>query len=175
MVTVARTTIALESVMAKGDIFLKVEGIEGESLDAKHKNEIQIGNYSFGAVNAGTGGTNLGSGAGKVSVHDIHCTKEVDKASPNLFISCCSGKHHPTAVITVRKSGEKPQDYMTITLSEVFLSAYSTSASEEGGIPMENFSLNFSKIKYDYKPQVADGTLGPVVSKTYDIKKNLVA
>jgi len=161
--------------MAQGDMFLKIDGIEGESQDDKHKNEIQINSFSLGATNAGTGGSNLGSGASKVQVHDIHVTKQVDKSSPNLFINCCSGKHIPTAVITVRKAGEKPQDYMTITMSEVFVSSYSETGHEGGGIPTESVSLNFSKIKYEYKTQSADGTLGAAVTKTYDLKGNKVS
>ncbi len=161
--------------MATGDMFIKIEGIEGESQDEKHKNEIQILSWSMGAANAGSSGVGEGSGTSKVNVSDFSFTKLLDKSSPNLFINCCSGKHIATVVLTVRKAGEKPQDYMTMTFNEVLISGYNVSGADGGGLPTESVSLNFSKIKHEYKEQKADGTLGGPISKTYDIKANKVS
>jgi type VI secretion system secreted protein Hcp len=69
------------------DFFLKIDGIEGESQDDKHKNEIHITSFLMAAKNAGSGGSNTGSGVGKARVLDIHITKEVDKSSPNIFLN----------------------------------------------------------------------------------------
>jgi type VI secretion system secreted protein Hcp len=164
-----------DMVMAQSDMFLKLDGIEGESQDDKHKGEIQINGYNLGAANAGSAGANLGSGVGKARIQDISFLKYVDKSSPNLFINCCSGKPISTAVFTVRKAGEKPQEYMTITLTEVFISSFSHIGSDNGGLPSESVSLNFSKIKFEYKTQLGDGTLGAVIAKTYDIKANRIS
>jgi len=161
--------------MAEGDFFLKLDGIQGESEDASHKDEIEIKSYTLAAANAGSAGANLGAGIGKAQVQDFHLTKHVDKSSPNLFINCCSGKPIPTAVLTVRKAGEKPQEYMTITLNEVFVSSFSHAGHDGGGLPLESVSLNFSKIKFEYKTQIADGTLGAAIAKTYDIKANKIS
>jgi type VI secretion system secreted protein Hcp len=160
--------------MAVADMFLKIEGIDGESPDDKHKNEIQIDSFNFGAANAGSGGTNLGSGTGKVHIQDIHFTKQIDKASPNLFINCCSGKHIPTAVLTVRKAGENPQDYFTITLTDVLISSHSICGHGGSGVPSDSFSLNFAKVKHEYKTQTKDGTLGAPIARTYDVSANKV-
>ncbi len=96
----------------------------------------------------------------------------VDQASPNLFLACATGKHIPTATVTVRRAGEKPQEYLTYDLTEVFVSSISTSGHEGGGIAQESVSLNFSKIKMTYIPQKADGTPGAKNEKTYDVKAN---
>ena len=82
--------------MAQEDYFLKLDGIKGESQDDKHKDEIHVSSFSFGVTNAGTGGSNLGSGGGRANVQDMHFTKVVDQASPNLFLACATGKHIPT-------------------------------------------------------------------------------
>ena len=158
--------------MAQGDFFLKIDGVEGESQDDKHKNDIMVMSISFGVTNSGTGGSNLGSGASKANVQDMHFTKQVDKSSPNLFIGCCSGKHFPSATITMRKAGEKPHEYLIYKLTEVFISSFNESAHDGGGIAQESFSLNFSKIEFAYVPQAADGTAGAKITKTYDIKGN---
>jgi type VI secretion system secreted protein Hcp len=161
--------------MASGDLFLKLESVEGESPDDKHPKEIQILSYSLGVSNAGTGAVGSGSGASKASFSDMSLTKYADNSSPNVFINCFTGKHHPTAILTVRKSGEKPQEYLVITMYEVFITNWSHSAADGGGLPMESFSLNFSKIKMEYKPQNPDGTLGAANPKTADIKKNVAS
>jgi len=161
--------------MAQTDVFLKLDGIEGESQDDRHKGEIHIVSYNLAAANSGSAGSNLGSGVAKAKVQDITFTKVVDKSSPNLFISCCSSKPISTAVFTVRRAGEKPQEYLLITLTDVFVSSFDHMASDTGGLPSESVSLNFSKIKFEYKPQLADGTLGPTIAKTYDIKANKVS
>src|SRR5271165_3682196 len=158
--------------MAAVDYFLKLEGIDGESQDDKHKNEIQVSSFSHGVTNAGTGGVNLGSGAGRSNVQDFQFTKFADSSSPNLFIACCTGKHIPTATITIRRAGENPQEYLVFKLTEVLVSSYQTGGHGGGDIAQESFSLNFSKIEFKYTPQNADGTAGGAITKTYDIKAN---
>lgn len=161
--------------MSDTDFFLKIDGIEGKSEDDKHKNEIQIKSFSMGASNAGSGGSNSGSGVGKARIHDIHITKEVDKSTPNIFINCVSGKHHPKGIITARKAGEKPHEYLKITLEEVFISGYQLHAKDGGHIPTESFSLNFATIEQEHKIQKADGSSGAANKKKFDVKKHKAA
>jgi type VI secretion system secreted protein Hcp len=158
--------------MAQEDYFLKIDGVKGESQDDKHKDEIHVSSFSFGVTNAGTGGSNLGSGGGRSNVQDMHFTKTVDASSPNLFIGCATGKHFPNAIVTVRRAGEKPQEYLTYKLTEVYISSITTSGHEGGGIAQESVSLNFSKVELAYTPQNADGSPGAKNTKTYDVKAN---
>lgn len=158
--------------MAQEDYFLKIDGITGESQDDKHKDQIHLTSWSMGVANIGTGGSNLGSGGGRSNVQDLHFTKTIDKASPNLFIACCTGKHFDTAQITVRRAGENPQEYLTYDLTEVYVSSFTTSGHEGGNLAQEAGSLNFSKITMTYTPQNADGTPGAANPKTYDVKAN---
>src|SRR5688572_15652893 len=96
------------------DMFLKLEGIKGESKDHKHKDEIHIESFSWGLTQEGTSGTGGGGGAGKVHVHDISITKKVDKSSCDLMYHLASGKHVKLGFVYVRKAGEKPVEYMKI-------------------------------------------------------------
>ena len=57
--------------MAQEDYFLEIDDITGKSQDDKHKDEIHVSSFSFGVTNAGTGGTNLGSGGGRANVQDL--------------------------------------------------------------------------------------------------------
>ena len=91
--------------MATVDFFLKIDGIAGESRDAKRKGEIDLEAFSWGATNQGAPGGGGGGGAGKVAMHDFHFTTRVNKASPLLFLSCATGKHLKQAILTARKAG----------------------------------------------------------------------
>jgi len=155
--------------MARSDIFLKLDGIDGESQDQAHKNEIEVESYSMGVVNAGAGG---GAGAGKAMVNDAHFTWKVNKASPNVFIACCAGRPIATATITVRKAGETPLEYETIKLTGVFVSSFSKATHNDGEIGMESVSLTFSKVEYTYKPQTKAGAADAAITKSYDVKAN---
>ncbi len=159
--------------MAQADFFLKIDGVDGESQDDKHKNEILISSFSFGATNAGSGGVGTGSGSGKVNVQDMHITKVVDKSSPNLFAACCTGKHFPLATITCRKAGEKPHEYLVYKLTEAFVSSINTTGHEGGGIAQESLSLNFTKVEMIYTLQNADGSAGAKIPKAWNILTNV--
>jgi type VI secretion system secreted protein Hcp len=159
------------TTVAAADYFLKVDGLEGESGDDKHKGEIHIHDFSFGAANAGTGHAGSGSGGGKAIVHDMHLHKHADKSSPAIFFACANGKHFPNATLTVRKAGEHPHEYLIYKMDNVFLSHYGVKGNG-GDIALETLSLNFSKIEMTYVPQNKDGTAGAKIVKAHDIAAN---
>ena len=115
-----------------------------------------------------------GSGGGKANIQDLHFTKVVDKASPNLFLACATGKHIPNgdgALFGTRRA-KSHTNISIIDLTEVFVSSVSTSGHDGGGIAQESVSLNFSKVEVNYTPQKADGTPGAKNAKTFDVKAN---
>ena len=158
--------------MAQTDFFLKIDGVPGESTDDKHKAEIEIESFSWGATNQGTAGHGGGSGTGKVVPHDIQISKRMDKSSPVLFIACATGQHYKEALLTARKSGTGGQaDYLKIKLEDVTVTSYQTSASN-GAVVYENIGLQYAKLEMVYKEQKADGTLGGEVKQKYDFAAN---
>jgi len=159
--------------MAAVDYFLKIDGIKGESLDDKHKDEIQLESWSWGETNAGSHAAGGGGGAGKVVMQDFHFTMQINKATPELMLACATGKHIKEALLTCRKAGTEQQEFLKIKFSDMLVSSYQTGGSGGGGVvPTEQISLNFSKIEYEYKPQKADGTLDGPVKAGYDLKAN---
>jgi type VI secretion system secreted protein Hcp len=155
--------------MAAVDYFLKIEGIEGESQAKGHEKEIDIESFSWGVSQQGTSGVGGGSGAGRSVAQDFHFVKKSDKASANLMLACATGKHLKLAVLTARKAGGKQDDYLIFKLEDGLVSTYQIGGS--GGsdiVPMEQLSINFSKVKITYKVQKADGSLGGPVDGGYD-------
>jgi type VI secretion system secreted protein Hcp len=159
--------------MAAVDYFLKIEGVQGESTDDKHKNEIDVESWSWGESNAGTFSTGGGGGAGKVSMQDFHFVMKMNKATPKLMLACASGEHIKKAELVCRKAGKEQQEYLKIVLSDVLVSSYQTGGSAGSSVvPMDQISLNFSKIEFEYKPQKADGTLDAAAKAGWDLKAN---
>lgn len=154
------------------DMFIKIGDLEGESRDAKHKNEIDVLAWSWGVSNSGTFHSGGGGGAGKANVQDISLTKYLDKSSPDLLLAACNGKHFDKATLIVRKAGEKPLEYLTITLEEVLITSVSTGGSGGEDRLTENVSLNFAKVTVAYKEQTSTGTVGATPSMSYDIAEN---
>jgi len=157
--------------MAIVDYFLKIDGVQGESPDKTHKNEIEIDSFSWGETNAGTALQGGGMGAGKVQMQDFHFVMRVNKASPLLFLSCANGEHIKSAVLTCRKAGKEQQEYLKYTFSDILVSSYQTGGSAGNVVPLDQISLNFTKVEFEYKEQKADGSLGGSVKKHYDIKQ----
>lgn len=155
------------------DMFLKIDGIEGESIDDKHPNEIELLTLRWGMSQGATMHAGTGGGAGKVSIDDLVFTHTVDKASPILMQNCMSGKHIPKVLLTVRKAGEKPLEFYKITMTDVMVSSVTPMGSNSGGGMVEFVGLAFSKVKIEYQPQGADGAAkGGAVVTEYDIKAN---
>ena len=153
------------------DYFLKIDGIQGESQDKTHKNEIEIESFSWGATQTGTASHGGGMGAGRVSVQDFNFMMQVNKASPKLFLACAQGEHIKNAVLTCRKAGKEQQEYLKVTFTDLLVSSYQTGGAGAGGAtPMDQISLNFSKLEMEYKEQKADGSLGGPIKAHYDLK-----
>jgi type VI secretion system secreted protein Hcp len=155
------------------DIFLKLDGIQGESKDSTHKNEIEIMSWSWGASNTGSAASGGGMATGKVAMNDINFTKKLDKASSKLILFCANGKHIPTADFAMRKStgdgGQK--EYLKIKLSDVMVSSYQIGDSGDE-IPNETISINFGKIQFEYFEQDNKGTLTSAGQAGWDVKAN---
>ena len=154
------------------DMFMKLGDIKGEAKDKVHKDEIDVLAWSWGLSNSGSAHMGGGAGAGKVNVQDLSFTKYVDKSTPDLMLSCCNGKHIPTATLTVRKAGENPLEYLIITLNDVLVSALSTGGSGGEDRLTENVTLNFAEVKVQYSEQTETGTVGDKPEMGWDIRGN---
>ena len=152
--------------------FLRIEGIAGESTDAKHKGEIEVESFSWGvAQSAAPGG---GGGAGRASFEDLNVVTPFSRASPRLMQACATGEHLRSAVLTGRRSGGKAQfEFMTLTLSDVLVSAYrSSAASADRVVPGDEFSLAYSKLQIEHVAQAPTGAAGDATVAGFDVARN---
>ena len=158
--------------MLAGDMFLRLEGIAGESQDEAHKDWIEILSYSHGLTNdvliSGGGG-----GAGVPQHSAITVAKFLDKSSPLLFDFLNKGQLIRAASFEFLRGGQaEPYLYLQVDLDEAYVTAYAISASSGAGIPFESISLVYSRITFTYWPQKADGTADAPIQVGWDVKSN---
>jgi type VI secretion system secreted protein Hcp len=161
--------IAGEGASMAQDIFARIGDIKGESLDARHKDEIDVLAFSWGVAHT----PSSGAGTGKAIFEDLSIEHRIDKATPALFEACATGRHIKDATITHRKAGQGQQEYLTIKLTDVVIAGVShTGATDQPYSEIVN--LTFAKVDLEYRPQKADGSLGTGLHFKFDLNAHTV-
>jgi type VI secretion system secreted protein Hcp len=153
-------------------IFAKIGDIKGESIDDKHKDEVEVLSWSWGVSQSGSTSGGGGGGTGKASFNDFNLTHTLDKASPLLMKACASGEHIKEATITMRKAGKGQQDFLIIKMEDILVTSVQPSGSGDTADAAESVALQFAKVALEYKPQKADGSFDAGLHFKYDIKGN---
>ena len=153
----ALSMLASSTPALASDIFLKIDGVKGESVVKGHKDEIEVLSWSWGQ-STGTGRTAKGKQAASC-IQDLHFMKEVDASSPTLIMNGVVGEVAPTAVLMLTKaSGEgQVQEFLKLTMKNVTVVSFQISGSDGADLPMESVSLHFESIQGEYRRQ-SDGT-----------------
>jgi type VI secretion system secreted protein Hcp len=160
------------------DVFLKLSDpdIKGESVDDVHRGEINVTAFGWSVKHAGSDSSGGGAGAGKVNLGPLCIGKNFDKSSPLLMLENASGKVIGEAVLTFRKSGARPLEYLKYTLHDVIVSSHTVSGSGGGGTgtlnPSETLTFDYGSIDVEYTPQSADGSGQAAILFHWDPKTN---
>ncbi|MFJ4351158.1 Hcp family type VI secretion system effector [Pseudomonas sp. NPDC089428] len=157
------------------DAFMKVDGIEGESLDEGHKGWIELLSYHYDAMQtiSHTASSSGGASTGGVTLGDFQISKYIDRATPKLFELCCRGLHIKTVTIRVHRAGAEKFKYLDIVLEEVLIALVSGQAAEQSGLPVEVVTLNYGRIRFEYTQQRrVDGGSAGIVSGGWDRTTN---
>ena len=159
--------------MAKGDMFLLVEGqrtgtIKGESVDKVHTGEIDIAGWSWGMSTGAAMGGGAGTGL-KTSLSELRVSKVVDCSSTALMSVMRNGELVKRAVLTVRKSGGTQLDYFTLTIERGRITSYEMGSP--GGPELdETLSIAFEKIEVEYFEQNEKGVRKGAAAFTAEVR-----
>jgi type VI secretion system secreted protein Hcp len=157
------------------DMFLKLDGVPGESKDKQYLDHIEILSFSFGAVQQGAFEKGTGGGAGKAHIHEPQFTHYFDKASTQLLLMCVTGKAINSGEFIARRSGAdgKQQPYMNLKFENMMVSSVQTSQHGHGDDRLsETFSLNFRKFEIIYTTQSNTGAPQKSNPVKYDLQAN---
>ena len=152
------------------DMFLKIDGIEGESKDSKLSGQIHIESFSCGVEQVGTAESGGGLGSGKAKFEDFEFTMPTQKASAKIYVACASGKHIKSAVLSIRKAGGTQEVFLKHTFTDLLISSFRTANGDPQ--PIDTVKFNFVKLQTEYKEQGTDGKLKGAVTGGYDLKLN---
>ena len=153
--------------------------LAGESTDSGHADWIEILSWSH-SFNQPTSPVRSSAGGGTVeraNHSDLTFTKYIDSSTDDLLKQCWTGKHVGKATIQCYRSdgptGE-PQKYLEIVMEHVVISNYSISAGA-GDIPIENVSLSYGIVQYNYNPQdEKTGENGSAQPVKHDLMTNTI-
>jgi type VI secretion system secreted protein Hcp len=152
------------------DIFLKLEGIHGESLDHKHHGEIEIADFLWGLTNNASFALTQQDAANNAKVDNVIVTKYFDKSSVTLAQFCATGQHIPEGRITCRKnSGDAKLDYLLIVLKKVMVTDIKWAGKEVAPGAPETVKLSFLQFKLFYTAQESSGASGHVNEFGFDV------
>jgi type VI secretion system secreted protein Hcp len=155
--------------VAAHDYFLRIDGMPGESQDAKHAGEIDVLSCTWGATNPGPVAAGGAAATAKAQLDPIAVTMRTSKASPLLFAAAAGAQRIKQAVLTARRSGAQQQDYLVVTLADVFVTAFRSAGEASGGL-VDQVTLGFGRIEIEYRPQKPDGSLDAPVKSGWDAR-----
>ncbi len=151
----ATTLLASSTAMAAVDMFLKMDNVTGESTAAGHKGAMDVLAWSWGQS---SGAARTTKALPAVCIQDLSVTKYIDSASPELILNSLVGEVAPTATLVVRRAGENPAEFLTLTMNNVTVSSYSTGGSGGEARLTENVTLHFESMTGSYQKRNPDGT-----------------
>ena len=160
------------------DGFIKIDGIPGESTDAKHKDWIELLSYSHSVEQpiSKTASSSGGASAERANLGAFYITKTVDKASPKLFDAAVTGKHIKEIVVEVCRSGGEKQKYYEIKMEHVLISNYTHDGNNAGAdaqFPTETVVFAPGKIIVTYVQQKrTDGQGSGQIAAGWDAMQN---
>lgn len=136
------------------DYFLKIDGVPGESSVVGHEDEIDILGISWV----------VSTNRRLTCIEGLDLVKFVDLSSALLLMGQAEGRVYPEAVLTARKAGEAPIEFLVLTLHNAHVGLLSTKGTAGEDRLTENLTLNFERVTYDYTQQNEDGSPGGTVT-----------
>lgn len=147
------------------DMFLKIDTILGESVDARHRDEIDVLSFSWG-VETDAPPAGGGTSTGKPRIAEVHIVSTTSRATPPIAGAVATGRRFATAKLTCRRPGEQPFEFLTYEMTDLLITSYHTGGNAADTLPQDEFTLSFQTLVLSYTRQKTDGTPDTPVSVT---------
>lgn len=151
------------------NIFVKIDGIPGESTDDAHSDEIEAISFSQSVKQSASASASSGGGASseRANFSDVIIVKNIDKCTPKLYVASADGTHISEVIIYFDRPYHDNIQFYEVKLTDVIISYVSFS---EG---VETVGFNFGRIEWTYTQQKrADGSGGGNVAGGWDLEMN---
>ena len=155
------------------DMFLKLDGIDGESSDDKHDKWIEVLSYSHGVSQPVSGASRTGGRTGgRADFNDFIVVKTIDNATPDLNIKCAKGEHIPKIEMELCLATGDKHTFMKYTLEDCIITSVVPGGSSGEIKPSEQVGFAYGKIKWEYTPIDHTGSPGSATDRTWNLEKN---
>lgn len=158
--------------LAAIDMFLVLDGIDGESQDSIYQNTIDVLAFSEGMTQSGSTHTGTGGSTGKVNIADISITKYLDASSVPIRQRIASGQTIQEGRIVVRTAGAVQREIFVIILKNILVTSVSLGGGGTEDRLIENIKLNFAEVRWIYKLPDTSGTGGGTIEAGWNIVAN---
>ncbi|MFN3985500.1 MAG: Hcp family type VI secretion system effector [Rhodocyclaceae bacterium] len=155
------------------DFFVKIQGIQGESKDAKHRGWIDVLSWAYGVSQSASTEVGGGGGVGRAHFSALTFIHEVDRSSPNLMQYCAAGKHIDIVELVCCKAGDGPQEYIHLYLEDCLITRVTPFGKPDSARVLEGVAISFAKIRIETREQRANGSMTAAITGTWDIKRNV--
>jgi type VI secretion system secreted protein Hcp len=157
------------SLQASFDMFLDIAGIPGESKDSVHEGQVDVLAWNWGlSIPPPTNGVRVA----QANFQDLNVIKYVDTSSPLLMLHCANSHQITTATLYVRTQGRTPIEFIKMIMTDILVTSVTPGGSEGGDRLIENVSLNFAKVEFDYTPLNPNGSVSSTISLDWNIPEN---
>lgn len=138
------------STASYADIYMQINGVEGESMEANHQKWIEIDSYRFGyskmehemSENRESGGIDIGP---------LTITKMFDASTPRLFDKLKMNEPLGNVKIAFTMStGDQNMELVIMTFKNAELVHISTMADSDDSVPMDELELTYHGLKIEY-------------------------
>ena len=153
------------------NMYIKFEtpSIAGSSQEPGHVEEIEILSFNHGFVQPTS--PTRSTALDQATHQNLMFTKYIDTSTNALLKHCWSGSPFDKVTLSCYRSDgrdKNPVEYLKVVMEHVVISNYSVSGGP-GDLPVENVSLDYGVIQYNYK----EHRLGSSSDKILSAKHNL--
>ncbi|MBW5447586.1 hypothetical protein GE107_16130 [Cohnella sp. CFH 77786] len=158
LLTAAALIFALPvSASAAGTrLFLVLDGIKGDSTDARLRDAIELRSFDFNVAKEVCPCTN----AEKTKFHDIVITKSIDSASLPLLERAATGQKISNGVLYFQRGSVKQPTFLKIKFTNLTITGYHLQENEGSDTSFEQITFRAEKMVWEYSPQKLDGSSG---------------
>ena len=160
------------------DVYLRIDGIKGESVDSTHQGWIEVTTAQWGVTQpkSATASTGGGHTAERCEHTSLSISKLAHISSPLLMQNCSAGRTIQKAKLEFMRAdgqGERVK-YYEVELENVLIGSMSQ-VVHEGDVLHDSIGLKFSKVLWKYTQQKIGGGAGGNTAGGWDLSVNRIA
>lgn len=161
--------------MAQLECYLSIKlenagSVKGDSTCKGYEDDIVIESFEWSEELPQDQATRVNNQGYYTRIGDFKFKMKANKASPVLMQACFKMDIITEAVLKCcRDTNTGKQEFMKWTLKTGLISSFKTIGDDNDVLPVDRFAIRFIEGILDFKPQVADRSLGPAFSGKFNV------